>query len=92
VADLDGVWNVERVSGFLPPMVGVRKHINGSRGKTCLGPLPGVPFTVEGLLLRYRPPFSGFVDYIEPEGASFRGRLTYRGRELGRFRMVPLET
>jgi hypothetical protein len=92
VADLDGVWTVERVSGVLPPMVGVRKRIHGSRGETRLRGLPGAPFVVEGLTLRYRAPLWGLVDYLEPEGDGFRGRATFRGRELGRFRMRPLTT
>ena len=85
MAELDGVWNVERVSGFLPPMVGLRKRISGDRGETTFGGLPGVPFGVEGLTLRYRPPLDGFVDELEPEGEGFRGRATFRGREYGRF-------
>ena len=84
---LDGVWRVERASGLLPPMVGVRKVIAGGRGRTSLGRLPGVPFDVVGLTLRYRPPFRGFVDVLEPEGDGFFGRATYRGREFGTFRL-----
>ena len=84
---LDGVWRVERASGLLPPMVGVRKVIAGGRGRTSLGRLPGVPFDVVGLTLRYRPPFRGFVDVLEPEGDRFFGRATYRGREFGTFRL-----
>jgi len=90
VAQLDGSWSVERVSGLLPPMVGVRKRISGSVGETKVGPL-GVPFTVEGLTLRYRAPLWGLVDQLEPEGTGYRGRAVYRGRELGRFRMRPVE-
>jgi hypothetical protein len=92
VAELDGSWKVERVSGVLPPMVGVRKRIEGSRGETKLGGLPGVPFVVDGLALRYRAPLWGLIDYLEPDGDGFRGRATFRGRELGRFRMRPLTT
>jgi hypothetical protein len=92
VADLDGVWNVERVSGLLPPMIGVRKRISGSSGETRLGVLPGLPFAVEGLALRYRGPFGGFVDYLEPDGTGYEGRATFRGRELGRFSMRPIES
>ena len=92
VAELDGVWNVERTAGLLPPMIGVRKRILGSSGETRLGSLPGVPFTVDGLALRYRGPFSGFVDFLEPDGpATYDGRATFRGRELGRFRMRPID-
>ena len=91
MSDLDGMWNVERVSGALPPMVGVRKRISGSTGDTRVGPLPGVPFVVEGLSLRYRAPLWGLVDHLEPDDDGFRGRAVYRGRELGRFRMRPIE-
>jgi hypothetical protein len=92
VADLDGVWNVERVSGLLPPMIGVSKRISGSSGETRLGALPGLPFAVEGFALHYRDPFRGFVDYLEPDGTSYEGRATFRGRELGRFRMRRVES
>jgi hypothetical protein len=86
VSELDGVWNVRRVSGSLPPMVGVRKRIRGAGGETTIGPLPGAPFDVVGLSLRYRTPFRGFVDELEPSGEDgFLGRATFRGREFGRF-------
>jgi hypothetical protein len=85
VSALDGEWDVKRLGGLLPPLVGVRKRISGSRGQTALGPLPGVPFDVDGLSLRYRPPFSDFVDVLEPDGEGYRGRATFRGREYGRF-------
>ncbi len=87
VSELDGVWNVTRLSGLLPPLVGVHKHISGDRGETRLGPLFGVPFDVRGLSLRYRPPFQAFVDELEPDGAGYLGRATCRGREFGRFRL-----
>ena len=83
--ELDGVWNVERRGGLLPPLVGVEKRIHGSRGETRIGPLPAAPFDVVGLSLRYRAPFSAFVDELEPDGDGFRGRTTFRGRQFGRF-------
>jgi hypothetical protein len=86
VADLDGIWNVERLAGALPPMPGVRKVIRGSRGETRVGPLR-MPFDVVGLELRYRGLFRGLVDRLEPDGDGFRGRATYVGRPLGRFAM-----
>ena len=46
MAELDGLWDVRRVSGLLPPMVGVRKRVSGSKGETKVGPLPGAPFDV----------------------------------------------
>ena len=93
MAELDGVWKVERLSGLLPPTIGTTKRIAGSSGETRLGSLPGVPFAVEGFALRYRGPFSGFVDFLEPDGpAVYAGRATFRGREFGRFRMYPTGT
>jgi hypothetical protein len=87
--DLDGTWNVYRTGGLLPPLVGVRKRIAGGRGQTALGPLPGAPFEVVGLELRYRAPFGGFVDVLCPAGdGSFTGRATFRGRPYGSFRLV----
>jgi hypothetical protein len=88
VGELDGVWIVCRTAGLLPPLPGIRKRIAGDRGSTVLGPLPGAPFTVVGSSLRYRPPFSAFVDVLERETADrYRGRATFRGREFGRFVM-----
>jgi hypothetical protein len=84
---LDGSWDVQRTSGLLPPMIGVHKHISGDRGETRIGPLPGLPFRVEGLSLHYLGPFRGFVDELEPEGDEFSGRALFLGRELGRFRL-----
>ena len=89
VADLDGVWIVERVSGLLPPMPGVGKRISGSSGETRLRRLPGVPFEVDGLVLRYRRPLAGVLDILEPDGNGYLGRTMFRGRQLGRFRMSP---
>jgi hypothetical protein len=84
---LDGRWNVIRTGGLLPPLYGVEKRIRGNHGETRLGPLPGVPFHVDGLRLRYRAPLSGFVDVLEPDGQGFRGRATFRGHELGSFEL-----
>ena len=88
MAGLDGVWEVERTGGVLPPLVGCRKRIGGSRGTTIFGPLPGMPFDVRGDELHYRAPFTGFVDVVEPDGPDrYRGRATYRGRTFGQFAM-----
>ena len=89
--ELDGVWNVKRVGGVLPPMAGVRKEISGTSGSTKLGRLPGAPFDVVGLTLRYRGVFRGFVDELTPDGAGFRGRATFRGREYGKFELERIE-
>jgi ferritin-like metal-binding protein YciE len=87
VAELDGVWKVERTGGFLPPLFGVRKRIRGTRGETLLGPVP-VRFDVVDNLLRYRAPFVGVVDHLQPDGDGFAGRTTLYGFEIGRFRMI----
>jgi hypothetical protein len=85
---LEGDWQVERTGGFLPPMIGVRKHIEGDRGWTSIGPLPGARFDVVGSELRYRTPFKGFVDVIEPSSEGYRGRALFFGREVGTFRLL----
>jgi hypothetical protein len=88
VAELDGVWKVERLSGLLPPLVAVRKRISGSSGHTTVGPFPAAPFVVEGYVLHYKPPFGGFVDFLEPDGGGYRGRATFRGRQFATFRLT----
>jgi ferritin-like metal-binding protein YciE len=87
VSKLDGVWDVKRTGGFLPPLLGVRKVISGSWGRTKVGRFPGVPFDVVGQSLRYRAPFEAFVDELQPDGDGFRGRATVRGREYGTFQL-----
>jgi ferritin-like metal-binding protein YciE len=91
-AGLDGLWDVERTGGALPPLYGVRKRIAGSTGVTKASRLPAMHFQVEeGRRLRYRAPFAGLVDELEPEGDGYQGRAMLFGRELGRFvmRRVP---
>jgi hypothetical protein len=88
VHELDGVWNVKRLGGLLPPMVGVQKRISGSSGETRFGPLFGVPFDVVGRDLHYRAPFRGFVDRLETGGDGYVGRATFHGREFGRFQLT----
>jgi hypothetical protein len=85
MGELDGVWSVRRLSGLLPPLVGVRKQIDGTTGRTTVGFLPGAAFDVVGLSLRYRAPFRGFVDQLEPSDDGYLGQATFRGRVLGRF-------
>jgi hypothetical protein len=66
-------------------MIGVRKRISGTRGETLVGPV-GIPFDVHGMELRYRAPFSGFVDVLElVDDSRARGRATFRGREFALF-------
>lgn len=92
----DGAWKVERLGGFLPPMVGVWKRTNrAGHGETWIGPSPIWPFrcgrTERGVTLVYRWPFSGFVDELRPEpDGSWVGRSTLLGFELGTFRMVAM--
>ncbi len=87
MADLDGVWDVERTGGALPPLLGVSKRIDGDRGETIVAGRVGVPFEVSERELRYTGPLRGFVDVLEPAGTDFRGRTRYRGRDIGRFVM-----
>jgi ferritin-like metal-binding protein YciE len=93
VTELEGVWEVERTGGALPPLHGVRKRITGTHGVTLPpGRLPGLQFDVEdGRRLRYRFP-PGLVDEVEPEGDGFEGRSLLFGREIGRFVMRPADT
>jgi ferritin-like metal-binding protein YciE len=90
VSELDGTWDVRRTGGLLPPLLGVRKEIHGSHGKTLLPRgILGVPFDVVGLELHYRAPFSGFVDVLTPDAGGYAGRARYRHREYGRFELTP---
>jgi len=92
VGELDGVWEVKRTGGALPPLLRVRKEISGGAGTTNVGPLPGVPFDVVGLSLRYRAPFVGFVDVLERDEQGYRGRATFGGREFGKFELKRIKT
>ena len=87
MAELDGVWRVERVAGALPPLYGVEKHIAGASGETRVGGVVRFRFDVRGRELHYRFPFNGLVDRLEPWEGGFTGRTTLGGREVGRFRM-----
>jgi ferritin-like metal-binding protein YciE len=92
VAELDGAWVVDRVSGALPPLHGCVKRINGNRGTTEFPHLPGMPFEVRGLELHYRSPFAMLVDKLEPQNGGYLGHATMLGREFGRFRLRRLTT
>jgi hypothetical protein len=88
VAVLDGIWDVERRGGLLPPLVGMRKRISGARGKTVVGPLR-MSFDVRGNELHYHAPFAGFVDRLEiVDQNHVLGRATFRGREYGQFELT----
>ena|SRR5215210_2188913 len=93
VTDLEGDWRVARVSGLLPPMLGVWKRIHGNRGETRFGPLPGVAFRVEecegDIALIYCPPLSMFIDQLRPgPHGLWLGQSTVCGRKFGRFQMT----
>ena len=92
MGELDGVWEVRRIGGLLPPLYGVRKRIDGAAGVTLLG-IVGAPFDVVGRELRYRGRLSrGLVDTVEPgKDGWWDGVARYRGRELGRFAMRRVE-
>ncbi len=90
---LEGEWRLQRLSGALPPLIGVRKEVRGDRGKTWFGPFPAASFRVEEredcLALVYRPPFSVLVDEVRRESeGSWLGKATLGGRTFGRFRMT----
>jgi ferritin-like metal-binding protein YciE len=87
VAELDGVWDVRRISGALPPLTGVRKRIRGASGETAVLGGPGIPFDVRDHELRYRAPFAFLVDVLEPSGDGFHGRATAFGRTYGEFEL-----
>jgi ferritin-like metal-binding protein YciE len=87
VAELDGVWDVRRVSGALPPLSGVRKRIRGTSGETVVLGGRGIPFDVSGRELRYRAPFAFLVDVLEPRDDGFHGRATAFGRVYGEFEL-----
>jgi ferritin-like metal-binding protein YciE len=93
---LEGLWQVERAGGLLPPMVGVLKRIEGAQGETRIGSLIGWTFSVEprgeGFAMMYRPPFSAFVDEVRAgPGDSWVGSSLLDGRKFGRFRMRRIE-
>ncbi len=84
--DLDGVWDVQRTGGLLPPMWGVRKRFLGERGATLVGPLP-LPIRLDGLTIRYRGPLRFLVDHLEPDEDGFSGRATAFRIQYGTFRL-----
>ena len=90
MGELDGLWAVQRESGLLPPLMGVRKVITGDHGWTTVGPARAA-FDVVGRELRYRQPLRGFVDVLEQDDGGWKGRSLLAGREYGRFRLVALD-
>ena len=87
MAELDGDWDLRRLSGVLPPLGAICKRIEGDRGETVLPGGVGLPFAVVVRELRYRPPLAMFVDVLEPDGDGWHGRGTVFGRTIGEFRM-----
>jgi ferritin-like metal-binding protein YciE len=90
MSELEGMWDVRRTGGLLPPLTSVSKRIVGTHGTTRIGSAVGIPFDVVGNELHYRAPFSGFVDVLTPDANGFRGRATFMGREFGRFELRPI--
>lgn len=86
---LEGIWDVHRTGGALPPMRGiVHKRIGDGRGWTIAAGVP-FPFVVAGLSLRY--PF-GLVDELVPDGPeAYDGTAKLFGRTVGTFRMTRRE-
>lgn len=84
--ELDGVWDVRRTGGALPPMHGiVRKRIEGGRGRTIAMGVP-LPFVVDGMFLRYP---LGLVDELVPDGPdAYAGTTRLFGRAVGTFRLT----
>src|SRR5204863_7148361 len=89
--NLDGTWEVRRLSGALPPLAGVRKRIAGTRGETVIAGGPRLPFDVVGWALRYRPPLGCLVDEIQPAGGGFHGRATVVGCTYGQFELRSID-
>ncbi len=87
MSELDGDWELRRLSGVLPPLAALRKRIDGDRGAPILLGGVGIPFAVVGRELRYRPPLAMVVDVLEPDGDGWHGRATVFGRTVGEFRM-----
>lgn len=84
--DLDGLWDVERTGGLLPPLWGVRKRFSGASGATLVGPLP-LPIRLDGLTIRYRAPLAFLVDHLERDDDGYAGRATAFGHQYGTFRL-----
>ncbi len=98
--NLEGDWEVKRLSGPLP-MTFVWKRIRGGRGQTYVLPpslrTRGLPFKLEQreghVTLIYRPPLSFLVDELRLEAdGSWLGQAKAAGFRYAWFRMVPIET
>lgn len=91
MSELDGLWEVRRLSGALPPLAPVRKRIAGAHGETVIAGGPRLRFDVVGNELQYRPPLEWLVDVVEPTGPAFHGRATAFGRTYGHFELRRIE-
>lgn len=106
VRNLEGDWEVKRLSGPLP-MPFVWKRIRLGRGETRVSPRswrsrkqffePRAPFELEQreghVALIYRPPLSFLIDELRAEAdGSWLGRAKVAGFQYAWFRMVPLRS
>lgn len=104
VRNLEGDWEVRRLSGPLP-MPFVWKRVRGGRGETRVSPRswrarevpfePKLPFRLEQreghVDLIYRPPLSFMVDELRLEAdGSWLGRAYVAGLQYAWFRMVAI--
>ena len=86
MANLDGTWTVERVSGLLPPF-GLSTRIAGGRGWTRAAGVPVAAFRLDGTTLVYR--VWPIRDELEPAAdGAWNGRGLVLGRQFCRFRLV----
>jgi hypothetical protein len=83
MSELDGVWEVRRVSGAVPPLPGLRKRIQGTRGATLLADgtaLKEMPVGSEEWLRSEIYSYRGEAVVLEP--ADLRRALARHAREL----------
>ena len=97
VDDLEGSWEVQRLSGLVP-MSGIYKVISGNRGRTGArwAPFGDVGFTLtqrgSSVVLVYNKPLSFMRDEFRREAdGSWLGKARAAGVHYAWFRMVPHE-
>ena len=79
--ELEGTWKVRRTGGLLPPLVGIRKEIHGTSGRTTLPRgIAGVPFDVVGLELRSKG--VTFEHYDDLPGTTREGDVHTMGGQM----------
>jgi hypothetical protein len=106
VRNLEGDWEVKRLSGPLP-MPFVWKRIRAGRGETRVSPRAGrryepffeprMPFELEQregyVALIYHPPLSFLIDELRAEAdGSWLGQAKVAGFRYAWFRMTPLRS